>query len=132
MIETPLPGVDKTELMRGIEVVIQPQVELIAVVLVVGVPVSQIRAADSSSPLNTGRVQAITHGEIVRLRHVRQQYLAYETGRVIAGPLRIKREHVDLLNAACGGRRTDRIPVEIHCRIGDCCIRVVGAGEVPE
>ena len=79
------PRVDHAELVIGVEVVIDPHVELIAV-FVLGNSHSMIEAADAADEANAGGIQAVADRVVVRQRHSREQHVLDEAGRIVSRP----------------------------------------------
>ncbi len=132
VIQAAFVGVDETEFVGWTEVVIDPYVDLVSIVLVVGIPVGHILSGDAPRKPDARGVQTVSNSPIVRLRHPRQQDIFNPSGGIIAGPVRVVGKHIERLQRSCRGGRPDGISLPVHGRIVLKRIGVVGAGEVTE
>ena len=91
------------------EGVINADVKLVSIVLVVGISISHIESINTACKTDAGRIQSIAHRVIVRQRHVGEQRVLYEAGRVQSRPKGIAAENAELLKISCCSCRPDRI-----------------------
>ena len=121
-----------TQLMPRIEIVIDTNIELIAIVLIVRIAIRDIRSVNSARKANARRIQAVPNRVIVRLRHFREERVLDKTGGVVSGAGWIASEDVELLEITRRAGRPDRVAVSIDRRIVLSRILVIGPGKEPE
>ena len=115
-IPASFPGVDETELVIGVEVVIDPRVELVPVG-VQSIGAGEVIAIDPPREANAGRVQAVANRVIVGLRHSRQQRVLDEARRIVSQPEWIAGEHAELLKITCHACGSHWIALAIDGRV---------------
>src|SRR5438128_2456563 len=77
---------DAAQLVVGVEVMIDANIDLVAIVLIVRVSIGDVRAIDAAGPAITRCIQPITDGVIVRHGHNVNERIFDEPARIVSRP----------------------------------------------
>src|SRR5207247_9979739 len=95
VVQSAFPGIHHAELVIGVDIVIQPHVELVPLGWVERTPVGIVETTNAPRPPDACRIQAVADGVIVRRWHPSQYYVLNKTGRIVSRPEGIAAEHAE-------------------------------------
>src|SRR5688500_7018668 len=102
--------------MTGVEIVIDPRIELVTID-VRSVSRVFLLPVDPARPPITGSIQAVAYRVIVGQRHSREQHFLDEAGRIISGPEGITIKHAELLQISRGACKPDGVAIPVDSGI---------------
>src|SRR5205823_3052917 len=114
-----------------IEVVIQPDVELVPVVGVICFAGIDIQTGISPGKANSSRIQPVADSEVIRRRHSRQYHFLDVSAGIVALAIRVEGKQID--GRGCGGHSIqDWITAAIDGGVQLLCVARVNPRKVPE
>src|SRR5947208_237742 len=115
-----LIGIGDVELVPLTEIVIDLDVDLVAIDVVFDALLSANQTVASAHPFEYSRIQTVAAGEVIGLRHSGDHTLNV-AGLVESRAQRIASKDAHCLEAACRGSRLNRIAQPVDDRSGRAC-----------